>query len=38
MATAASSVPVTLPRLKPAIFFWPTQKPSASAKKIASSG
>ncbi len=38
IATAASNVAVTLPRLKPASFFGPTRKPTASARKIASSG
>jgi hypothetical protein len=38
MATAASKVAVTLPRLKPATFFGPTAKPIASARKMASSG
>ena len=37
ITTAASSVAVTLPRAKPAIFFAPSQKPSASARKMASS-
>ena len=36
--TAASSVAVTFPRLKPATFLGPIQNPIASAKKIASSG
>ena len=38
IATAASSVAVTLPKLKPPSFFGPSQKPTASATKIASSG
>jgi hypothetical protein len=38
IATAASNVAVTLPRLKPATFFGPIQNPTASARKIASSG
>ena len=38
IATAASSVAVTLPRLNPASFFGPIQKPTASARKMASSG
>src|SRR6185436_1422808 len=38
MTTAASSVAVTLPRLNPPSFLGPIQKPTASARKIASSG
>jgi hypothetical protein len=38
MTTAARSVAVTVPRLKPASYIGPIQNPMASAKKIASSG
>jgi hypothetical protein len=38
IATAASNVAVTLPRLNPASFFGPIQNPTASAKNTESSG